>query len=94
MTKEISRQICEECGIDLQLDFSKPENFVKLLELELPSKWTLFHYFTYEGNYGAPRFGFTDRSNFLSNLLEYLKDDSEYAYEMFQVVSQENWVVN
>lgn len=35
MTKELSRQLCELCGIDGTVDFAKPENFVKLEEIML-----------------------------------------------------------
>lgn len=34
MTKELSKQLCELCGIEQTVDFTKPENFVRLYELE------------------------------------------------------------
>lgn len=34
MTKELSKQLCELCGVEQTVDFTKPENFVRLYELE------------------------------------------------------------
>lgn len=34
MTKELSKQICEICGIKDNVDFGEPENFCKLIELK------------------------------------------------------------
>ena len=34
MTKELSKQLCEQCGVEQTVDFTKPENFVRLYELE------------------------------------------------------------
>ena len=33
MRKELSRQLCELCGIEGKVDFTKPENFVRLFGL-------------------------------------------------------------
>ena len=33
MTKDLSQQLCELCGIKQTVDFTKPENFVGLLKL-------------------------------------------------------------
>lgn len=30
MTKDLSKQLCELCGIEQTVDFTKPENFVRL----------------------------------------------------------------
>ena len=32
MSKDLSKQLCELCGIKGTVDFTKPENFVRLLE--------------------------------------------------------------
>lgn len=33
MTKELSKQLCGLCGIEQTVDFTKPENAVKLYEI-------------------------------------------------------------
>ena len=33
MNNNLSKQLCELCGIDKAVDFTKPENFVRLLNL-------------------------------------------------------------
>ena len=33
MTRELSKQLCELCGIKGTVDFTKPENFVRLVNL-------------------------------------------------------------
>ena len=33
MSKDLSRQLCELCGIEKTVDFTKSENFVRLLEV-------------------------------------------------------------
>ena len=33
MNNNLSRQLCELCGIEKTVDFTKPENFVRLLEI-------------------------------------------------------------
>ena len=33
MSKDLSKQLCELCGIEKTLDFTQPENFVRLLEV-------------------------------------------------------------
>lgn len=33
MTKELSKQLCEQCGVEQTVDFTKPENFVRLYEI-------------------------------------------------------------
>ncbi len=32
MNKDLSKQLCELCGIEKTVDFTKPDNFVRLLE--------------------------------------------------------------
>ena len=33
MSNDLSRQLCELCGIDKAVDFTKPENFARLWEV-------------------------------------------------------------
>ena len=33
MNKDLSKRLCELCGIEQTIDFTKPENFVKLFSL-------------------------------------------------------------
>ena len=33
MSKNLSKQLCELCGIKQTVDFTKPENFVRLLKI-------------------------------------------------------------
>ena len=35
MTNDLNRQLCELCGIEKTVDFTKPENFVRLFDLKI-----------------------------------------------------------
>ena len=35
MSDDLSKQLCELCGIEKTVDFTKPENFVRLLKIWL-----------------------------------------------------------
>lgn len=40
MTKELSKQLCEQCGVEQTVDFTKPENFVRLFNLPIVNNGT------------------------------------------------------
>lgn len=99
----ISRQLCELCGIEYEktitddveafvpyqvtLDFTKPENFVRLFDLTLPQKGipTIAEFVTYE------HLTITDSKDFLAKLIEMLKDDS-YVADIKQSIRETEWV--
>ena len=99
----LSQQLCELCGIEyektitddpeafvpykLTLDFTKPENFVRLFDLTLPQKGipTIAEFVTYE------HLTITDSKDFLAKLIEMLKDDS-YVADIKQSIREAEWV--
>lgn len=103
MSNDLSRQLCELCGIEYEktitddeeafvpyqvtLDFIKPENFVRLFDLTLPQK-------------GIPTIAefvtyehltIADSKDFLAKLIEMLKDDS-YVADIKQSIREAEWV--
>lgn len=73
MAKELSKLICDKCKIG-SIDFSLPENFVKLYELPIESRTTLGHVIT-------DNCGIDNRLDFLKAFYEYVIDvNKDYVY--------------
>ena len=87
MSNDLSKQLCELCGIEKKVDFTKPENFVRLLNLTLPQKGipTIAEFVTYE------HLTITDSNDFLAKLIEMLKDDS-YVADIKKSIREAEWV--
>ncbi len=78
MTKELSKQICEICGLENYVDFGKAENFVKLLRTVSKKVDVIFS--VRNGNFECAIYAgfFTDESfenNFLNALVRIIKND-------------------
>ena len=69
------------------IDFTSPENFVRLFDLTLPQKGipTIAEFVTYE------HLTITDSKDFLAKLIEMLKDDS-YVADIKQSIRETEWV--
>lgn len=103
MTKDLSRQLCELCGIEyektitddpeafvpykLTLDFTKPENFVRLFNLTLPirgissiAEFVTFEYLT-----------ITDSKDFLKKLIKSIQEPYT-DNEVIKSIREAEWV--
>ena len=94
MINELSKQICEKCGIKDNVDFSEPTNFVKLLELPINPKGTLLWWKINQLHKNPPY----ERSKFLIYLLIILKEKYKYHFkdekekeELKQSIREAEW---
>ena len=97
MTKNLSRQLCELCGIKQTVDFTKPENFVRLFNL----KWYLpdEEYGTQEASLSFyVLFNLSNSSQdwntegFIKLLIKALKQHISYVESIKQSIREAEWV--
>ncbi len=84
MTKNLSKQICEICGIKDNVDFFEPENFCKLIELpikfnnangEYDHTSSVVSYISFINEYK-----WDNREEFLEAILKSLDEDKNYYF--------------
>ena len=89
--KELNKKICEQIGIKKCTyeamgeecegdypDLFEPNNFVKLIELQVSKKLIIGRYFQGSGNYGVPFSSqWYDRESFLTILIDYFSRTDE-----------------
>ena len=89
MTNELSKQICEICGIKDNVDFGEPENFCKLADLSIEAMYNkkIFWLVSEESLC-------EDREDFLGKFYEILKkaDLPDYYLEPIkQAIREAEW---
>lgn len=94
MTKELSKKLCKLCGIEKvtkdYLDFSNPENFVKLFGLPVkvdgsePTE-TVIHILNVH-------FHIFDDESFLCALCKYLEGYGKYKAQVIEAIREAEWV--
>ena len=87
MSNDLSKQLCELCGIEKTVDFTKSENFVRLFNLTLPirgissiAEFVTFEYLT-----------ITDSKDFLKKLIKAIQEPYT-EYEVIKSIREAEWV--
>lgn len=87
MSNDLSKQLCELCGIEKTVDFTKPENFVRLFDLTLPirgissiGEFVTFEYLT-----------ITDSKDFLKKLIKSIQEPYT-ENEVIKSIREAEWV--
>lgn len=103
MSKDLSQQLCELCGIEGTVDFTKPENFVRLLEILSDYMYDDDKGISFTKNYvilGDPICIVTDdsesglniREKVLKLLIDGFKEGFETDKKLKQSIREAEWV--
>ena len=87
MSKDLSKQLCELCGIKQTVDFTKPENFVGLFNLTLPIRGipSIAEFVTFE------HLTITDSKDFLKKLIKSIQEPYTED-EVIKSIREAEWV--
>ena len=87
MSNDLNNQLCELCGIEKTVDFTKSENFVRLFNLRTKRQksYTVAELITLEC------MAIIDTKNFLENLIYIIKSDMDVA-DIKQSIREAEWV--